>query len=179
MSQLFHFGTHVIINPSFCQGGPLLLLYRGLSGVLPAPGCLCSGSQGRERIWVWPFFLSSLLHPQPLQYLMSLMPTSSLSQCLLKVTPSPCQGGRGSHLATQASRGAFLPTSNQGPCAQPQPTPQPSAASGATKKFFKMVDMTDWMKYLSLILHSLNKWKRNEKKNLKESSNFKKRIFHS
>ena len=70
----------IIIISVFAKEVPIYLSVEdspeSCPGILPAPGCLCSGSRGREVSWVWPFWL---LVSSP----------ASLSHCLGKVTPRP------------------------------------------------------------------------------------------
>lgn len=111
----------IIIISVFAKEVPIYLSVEdspeSCPGILPAPGCLCSGSRGREVSWVWPFWL---LVSSP----------ASLSHCLGKVTPRPLPRWAGSHPWEPSTRfqSRFL-------CSSP-PGPSPSGASGTTMKFF-------------------------------------------
>lgn len=57
---------NVIVISLFAEDAHFYFSVEDSPGVLPEPGCLCSGSRCREGSWVY-FVFSSLLHPQPLQ----------------------------------------------------------------------------------------------------------------
>lgn len=113
---------------------------RSCPGILPVPGCLCSGSRSREGSWISPFWL---LVSSP----------ASPSQCLWKVTLRPPAEGVGAVTWLHSGGQRGLRTFHQlGFLWSSPPVPSSSGASGTTMKFFKMVGVTDWIKYLSLIL---------------------------